>query len=289
MRKIVITKGLPASGKTTWAKKLVRETHGQYKRVCKKDLGEMLDVGFRSKVNEDFVSKVRDKIIVEALRSGKDVICDDTHLRSASEYQIRDLAAFFEDSTGTTVEVSVKYFDTPVEECIKRDLKREHSVGSRVIKSLHHKYINRGRVFQLEQDDSLPRAIICDLDGTLALLNRSPFDYSTIAGDDLNVAIHELLLNYEEREYDIFLISGRPERSREDTEKWLEQHDVPYTDLYLRGDDDTRRDTFVKAEIFDDKLRDKYFVEFVLDDRTQVVEMWRKLGLLCLQVAAGDF
>ena len=57
----------------------------------------------------------------------------------------------------------------------------------------------------------------------------------------------------------------------------------------MRPAGDRRRDSIVKAELFDRKVRDEYRVLVVLDDRKQVVDMWRSLGLTCLQVAEGDF
>lgn len=60
-------------------------------------------------------------------------------------------------------------------------------------------------------------------------------------------------------------------------------------ELHMRPAGDRRRDSIVKAELFDRHVRDQYRVLVVLDDRKQVVEMWRSLGLTCLQVAEGDF
>lgn len=55
-------------------------------------------------------------------------------------------------------------------------------------------------------------------------------------------------------------------------------------DLFMR-----EADYIVKAELFDKYVRHNYNVIGVLDDRTQVVNMWRSMGLTCLQVAPGDF
>ena len=57
----------------------------------------------------------------------------------------------------------------------------------------------------------------------------------------------------------------------------------------MREEGDRRKDNIVKYEIFNKFIRDKYCVNYVLDDRNQVVEMWRKLGLRTLQVADGNF
>lgn len=57
----------------------------------------------------------------------------------------------------------------------------------------------------------------------------------------------------------------------------------------MRPEGDIRKDSIVKREIFENYIRDYYNIQFVLDDRNQVVEMWRSLGLKCLQVAEGDF
>lgn len=57
----------------------------------------------------------------------------------------------------------------------------------------------------------------------------------------------------------------------------------------MRPEGDKRKDSIVKAELFDKHIKDNYAVDFVLDDRNQVVKMWRDMGLKCLQVAPGEF
>jgi len=94
--------------------------------------------------------------------------------------------------------------------------------------------------------------------------------------------------------HDIVFVTGRPERTRDATFSWLMQHvfcQVEHDrdfDLYMRPDGDTRADYIVKQEILDTKLV-KEEILFCVDDRQQVVDMWRRNGLVCMQVAKGDF
>ncbi|MFA9289040.1 MAG: HAD family acid phosphatase [Weeksellaceae bacterium] len=142
--------------------------------------------------------------------------------------------------------------------------------------------------------DTLPKAIICDLDGTLALLGkRSPYDASTAEEDSLNNPIANILEVYSHQEtYDIkiILLTGREDKYREQTQRWLQKHNIIYEELYMRRTGDRRKDTVYKKEIYQNQIEGKYDVLFVLEDRDQVVAMWRKdLGLTCLQVEYGDF
>jgi hypothetical protein len=57
----------------------------------------------------------------------------------------------------------------------------------------------------------------------------------------------------------------------------------------MRDKGNNEKDSIVKRNMFEKYIRGKYFIEYVLDDRNQVVEMWRSMGLTCLQVADGDF
>ena len=60
--------------------------------------------------------------------------------------------------------------------------------------------------------------------------------------------------------------------------------------LHMRAADDYRKDDEVKFELYKENVDDKYFIHYVLDDRNQVVDMWRdKCNLTCFQVAPGDF
>lgn len=141
---------------------------------------------------------------------------------------------------------------------------------------------------------SLPKAILCDLDGTLALLGeRSPYDASTAEEDALNHPVANILEVYNHQdvfEVTVILITGREDRFRPETERWLQKYGIEYEALYMRKSGDQRKDTVVKREIFEKFVAPKYEVLFVLEDRDQVVAMWRKeLGLTCLQVEYGDF
>jgi len=157
--------------------------------------------------------------------------------------------------------------------------------------------------------------IICDLDGTLCEIEHRrqlvakfhpdgtknkhrDFDAfeALIPKDTLNVAVRSVLDRFL-NEYDpdhrthIIFVTGRHERSRTATESWLDsvaQIDPGLCPLYMRSDDDYRADHIVKQEILDTKL-DKSRILFCLDDRQQVVDMWRRNGLTCFQVAEGNF
>jgi hypothetical protein len=87
----------------------------------------------------------------------------------------------------------------------------------------------------------------------------------------------------------VFAVSGRDGSCRELTENWLAANNIPFDGLFMRPVGDMRKDSIVKMEIFENEFKGKYNIKFILDDRNQVVAMWRSLGLTCLQVADGDF
>ncbi|MFN8592731.1 MAG: hypothetical protein U0031_14830 [Thermomicrobiales bacterium] len=138
---------------------------------------------------------------------------------------------------------------------------------------------------------SLPKAIICDIDGTLAEIGeRSPYDFATVDRDQVKHATAEVVRLFSRAGYAIVLFSGRNDSARAMTIAWLETNAIPFDALVMRKTGDRRRDSRVKREMFERNVRGKYDVLLVLDDRNQVVDMWRKdLGLPCFQVDCGDF
>ena len=140
------------------------------------------------------------------------------------------------------------------------------------------------------------KAIIVDIDGTVAthydekgVQLREHHDYSQVKFDLPVQPIIDLVRMYEERCYHIIFVSGRMDHCRQDTIQWLIDHDVPFDELFMRRFKDFRADYVVKREIYDNYITQMYDVEIVLDDRNQVVDMWRGAGLRVLQVAEGDF
>jgi hypothetical protein len=138
-------------------------------------------------------------------------------------------------------------------------------------------------------------AIICDLDGTLAIHNgRKPYEYDKCDTDLPNEPVLEILLCMRlapgSKVEEVVFVSGREDSCREKTAAWITWH-VGIADplLFMRKSGDYRKDDVVKEEIYRAHIEPFYDVLFVLDDRTRVVQAWRRLGLTCLQVADGDF
>lgn len=280
MKKLILTKGLPGSGKTTWAKAFLEGFSGKWKRINKDDLRMMLDNGKYSKLNEKFVLTSRDTLILEALKEGYNVIVDDTNLAPVHEPHIRQLVKGI-------AEVDVMDFtDVPLDECLKRDQKRANYVGEKAIRNMYNKFL-KSKTKLVEPDNSLFPAIICDLDGTLAASDGNPYDRD-FTKDSLKNNVAAVLKRYCSDTF-IVLVSGRKDTYKQQTVEWLHKYGIPFNELHMRKGDDVRKDAVVKKEIYEAEIKGKYNVLFVLDDRNQVVDMWRDEGLTCLQVDYGDF
>lgn len=135
-----------------------------------------------------------------------------------------------------------------------------------------------------------PRAIICDIDGTLAQrTNRGPYDMTRVGDDDLVIEIAAILDKFKE-EVTIIIVTGRDEGECADaTKEWLFSHGISHRHLFMRPEGNRESDDIIKGRIYDEKIEPHYDVMFVLDDRDRVVKMWRERGLKCLQVEYGDF
>ena len=131
------------------------------------------------------------------------------------------------------------------------------------------------------------KALIFDLDGTLALFgDKNPYERD-FENDKVNWPVYSIIANSP---YNVIFVSGRFEEFRKQTELFLIKT-FGHTNykLFMRKDGDMRNDAIVKYEIYRENIHGKYKVEFVLDDRNRVVNMWRRIGLTCLQVAEGNF
>jgi predicted kinase len=249
----------------------------------------MFDNGCFSNGNENFIKQVRDMLIIKALESGKHVIVDDTNLTQKSITRINQLVDEFNKLRKDTVTVEIKDMNTSMEECIERDSLRENKVGEEVIRKMQRQLVGVDERY-VQQDEKLPKAIICDLDGTLALLKRSPHNATLCETDLLNQPVFDLISKYGKDGYQIILLSGREDTFKPQTLNWLEKYKVAFHLLLMRKEKDQRKDSIVKREIFETFVKDKYRIDFILDDRNQVVDMWRdELRLPCFQVYYGDF
>lgn len=275
-----MTKGLPGSGKSTWAKEQLKK--GNFRRVNKDTLRIMLHDGKHSNSNETFVLMARDNLIRAFLSVGQSVIVDDTNLAPKHEKKLRELAHEYK----ARFEIQ-DFTDVPIETCIKNDLKRCEAVGEAVIRKMYKDFLAPKPVEQA-WDHNKDTTIICDIDGTLALFgDRNPYDRNFIE-DTVNNVVRSILMKYEDT-FDIILLSGREGKFRQVTEEWLKKYKIPYTALHMRAEGDMRKDYIIKEELYNEYIKPHYNVSFVLDDRNQVVDLWRRLGLTCLQVAPGDF
>lgn len=302
MSRLYITRGLPGCGKTYEASAWVAEDPGSRARINRDDLRAMVHGGLHIKgVTESRIIAVRDAAISALLRRGVDVVCDDTNLPQRT---VRDLGRLAKRA-GADLKVW-DLTDRPLDECIGRDALRERPVGELVIREMHTKYL-RGRTFPLPMPEEpagdaealkpyaarpgTPKAVVVDIDGTTALMtDRSPFDETRVGEDLPNMPVIAVVRSLEAAGHRVVFMSGRSDACRAATEEWLTANvGVRYDVLCMRVAGDYRKDSVVKAELFDEHVRDAYDVLCVLDDRRQVVEMWRSLGLTVLQVAPGDF
>jgi len=299
MRNIILTTGLPGSGKSTYAHKLIAQSNGEVIGVSRDEIRKMIGCfPIGDKNQEDLVSKIQDDIIVRAIKEGKGVIVHDTNLNKKSPTRIKKLF------DGDVEFLIADFTNVPIDICIEQDMRRENPVGETIIRNMAKQLQKPWRLTPefmndvvlsapLEYDPALPWAVVFDTDGTTAHHNRSPYDYARCYTDSVDPNMRMLLrIINEQGAFDrIALIgmSGRPDTWRDMTEQWYRTNQIWYDEFYMREAGDSRNDADVKQEMVDKYIRGKYNVLMWFDDRDRVVRRLRKLEIKTAQVAYGDF
>ena len=280
MSKLVMLRGLPASGKTTYALELVSQGYG---RVNRDEIRDMLEEPWSPNLERRVVS-IESSLISNWIRNGKDVVIDDCNLNPSNEDMWRELA----QEEGAEFEVVP--INTSIQECIWRDERREKKVGKHVIQNMALKY---------DKVNIANKVVICDIDGTIADIehrrhhvNKSPKDWKSFFAemdkDTVRKDVLKMLKEASGEGKQIIFVSARPEDYIEVTDKWLQDAVEQAFDYFLimRKKSDTRDDAVVKREIFQQYLSDLN-IDKVIDDRPKVIRMWRSLGLPVIDVGDG--
>lgn len=276
MSKLKMLSGLPASGKTTLARKIVKES-GSAGRINRDDLRAMLFDSVWSGKREAVVVDCEKAIAAVLMNNQMLAVVDDTNLT----HRHRDMWSAFAQSQKASFET--QFLDSDLATCIDRDRKRAKPVGPAVITKLA---AVAGKLAFKEE------IVLCDIDGTLAdgthrehFLHGEKKDwqsYYALLSDDAPIDIICRWIYAEKHERTVILVSGRPDTYQNETIAWLDKHGIGYDYLLMRSGGDKRPDTQVKADIL--KLLPKEKIVCVIDDRPSVVRMWKENGLRVVSV-----
>ena len=308
MSKIWAMRGYSGSGKSTKAREIADANNAV---VINRDLIRLMLLGSHwtgKKQDEDRVSIAEMAQVKAFLLAGTQVVIDATHLNPKYLRQWARLATRY----GADFQV-VDVMEDP-DECKRRDHARMLAggryVGDTVIKGQVQTFPQKNwptvtaekfDVEPVELMPNLPEAIIVDIDGTLAHIRedgRSPYDYTRVTEDWCDPVVAGMLRDFKvatDFKGQVLIVSGRDHTCRNDTLLWLNSYGIHFDKLFMRDAERTDvkgnklPDYMIKYEIFNKYIRGVYNVNYVLDDRKQVVDMWRRLGLKCLQVEDHDF
>jgi len=286
MSKLIMMRGLPASGKTTASKELVAQ--GSWVRLNRDLLRTMLHFDKWTGFNEGLTVDAEKTLAKMYLEKGISVIIDDTNMSDKHRDMWREVAK------ETNSELAILEKNPPFDELIIREVKRD-KVGVHVIYRMGFQF---GKVLQPAKP-----FVLCDIDGTIAdcshrqmyVQGEGKKDWKTFFSmmdeDTPRLDVIKTVMEYKSKGHEIILLTARPEDYREMTEEWVAKHtDIDPLTIIMRNSGDKRPDNEVKQQMFEMYFKDKYPIETMIDDRPVVIRMWQEIGVPVIDVGKGiDF
>lgn len=304
MKKFLVLIGLPGSGKSTEAQRLVDS--GGYLRINRDTVREMLlcprtdgKKAFDPKI-EKMVTEITQDTAIILMENGKyNIVLDECNLNP--QY----LKAWEKIAKRGGYNFQKRTMDVSIDECIRRDALRTPNVGKRVIYNM----ALRNGMLDDKYNVSPPKNkilfpekkfVLCDIDGTLANVEHrrcyvrdgnkdwNGF-FEAMSKDTVRKDVLDILQAHVDCGFTPVLVTARPQDYLVDTVDWLYDNDIPFEWLIMRKAGDYRRDDIVKQEILDTYFNTED-IEVVIDDRPSVLRMWASNGLETIDVGDGiDF
>lgn len=301
-KKIIILQGCPCSGKSTWARQFKQEQESlsndeKWEIISRDTIRYQIGNGKYTLKHEKEVTEIENSSLERCVSEGYNIIIDATNLNPKTIERWKTFSRVY------NYDIEFKEFYVPYNEAMRRSVQRKNDGGLYISKKVMLDFYNRYYKERLEdelrdkriirQPENLKPAIICDLDGTLALhTGRTPFDWSRINEDKIDPRLNKLLKQMSMVNAKIFFVTGRNDSARPATLKWLEDNFELSTkdyELVTRRDSDYRSSDVYKREVYKQQIENKYDVICVFEDSNKCVDMWRSEGLLTCQVHNSDY
>ena len=296
-KKLILTRGIQGSGKSTWARAWVTEDPEHRVRINNDDIRNMLGVYWVTS-RENLVSSIKKNMAEEAINRGYDIVVDNMNLNAKEILFWKDMVKTANmDPDGYQYEIEFKDFFIPLEECIRRDAMRPNPIGEKVIRETWKRYKHFIQTTEVERYvDNLrkytgkPKCIVIDMDSTMCFntTKRPWFGDGAAEGminDVPNTGMCDMIRKLQE-DFVIVVATGRDTTQEAVTKEWLSKQGINADEFYFRTNKDYRKGVVVKKEQIE-AILEKYDIVAIFDDCEPIVDMYREMGLTVLQPNKG--
>ena len=299
IKKLILTRGIPGSGKSTWAKSWVNEDPTHRIRFNWDDIRNMMGpYWIIERENTGVLKSLRESFLNKMMNEGWNIVIDNMNLNPKEYEYYNNIINHHNKINNIKYELEFKDFFISVDECIRRDSLRNNPIGEKTIKELYSKYRHFIQTTNVEKyvnnlikpDPNKPYCVVIDMDSTMCFnTNKRPW-YGKGAAEEMindieNFGVCETVWALMQ-EYPIIVATGRDTSQEEVTRKWLSQHRIDPIKYYFRTKGDYRKGTEVKKEQIEKIMKD-YNILVIFEDSEPIVQMYRDMGLTVLQPNKG--
>lgn len=302
-KKLILTRGIQGSGKSTWARKWVEEDPEHRIRLNWDDMRNMMGpywVPSREPINKHMLWAGLN--MAAYCTRPYDIVIDNMNLNPKDWKQYEDWITTYNQSlnaeeTNTQYELEFKDFFIPLEECIRRDAMRPNPIGEKVIRDTWRRYKHFIQTYEVERYvnnlkpyEGKPKCIVIDMDSTVCFnMSKRPwFGEGAAEGmvnDVPNTGVCDIIRQLQEQ-YLIVVATGRDTSQEEVTKQWLARQGINVDEYFFRTNGDYRKGVEIKKEEIT-AILEKYDIVAIFEDCEPIVQMYRDMGLTVLQPNKG--